>query len=158
MSRAVLTILVALPMLLPQGLCLRKFDCLGWLHRTAATTTTTSHVRIQRADERHPSSCQCCCKQRDATGQESADGVSNRVDERVHDGTPPQPEGPCCPAICKARLDKIVQVENPQPCGEVAFVGFAPAPTRDSYTSPPHRLRVVTHAPPLYISFCTLLI
>lgn len=158
MSRAVLTILVALPMLMPQGVCLRKFDCLGWVHRTPASAPATSHVSTERANERHPSSCRCGCQERAARDQETADGGNDLVDDhRVHDSTP-QPQEPCCPTLCKSKLDKIVQVENPQPCVEVAFVGFALAPTTHTCTSPQHRLTVVANAPPLYISFCTFLI
>lgn len=157
MSRAVLTILVALPMLMPQGVCLRKFDWMGWPHRT--TATPTSHVRIERAEDRHPSGCQCGCQERAARSEATVEkGCDPAGDLRVHDGTPPQPQEPCCPAICKSKLDKIVQGGNPQPCGAVAFVGFAPAPMTHTRTATQYRLPVVSNAPPLYVSFCTFLI
>jgi hypothetical protein len=158
----VLSILVALPMLMPQGVCLRKFDCIGWLLRTPATVTASapSHVRTERANDRHPSSCRCGCQQRAAQVDEDVDQVGDPVvDLRFHDTSPPpQPQEPCCPTICKSKLDKIVQVENPQPCGEIAFVRFTPAPATNTCTPPPHRLHVVANVPPLYISYCTFLI
>lgn len=155
MFRAVVSILLILPMLMPQGVCLRKFDCVGWLLRTSAPTS--SHVRTERADERHPSSCRCGCQERVNEDQQLADAAP-APDFRVQHGTPPQPQEPCCPAICKSKLEKIVQVENPQPSGDAPFVGSAPAPMPPACT-PPHRgPAVAVNSPPLYISFCTLLI
>lgn len=158
----VVSILVALQMLMPQGVCLRKFDCIGWLLRTPATVTasTPPHVRTERANDQHPSSCRCGCQQRATPVDEDVDQAGDSVvDLRFHDTSPPpQPQEPCCPNICKSKLDKIVQVENPQPVGEVVFVGFAPISTTHTFTARTHRVPVVSHAPPLYISFCTFLI
>lgn len=157
MFRAVLTILVALPMLMPQGVCLRKFDCMGWLLRTPAPATP--HVRMNQANERHSSGCRCGCQEQVDQGRPLVDGDTCSADDlRVRPSPPPLPQEPCCPTICKSKLDKIVQVENPQPVGEVAFVGFAPAPTTPACTPPTHHIPVITNAPPLYISFCTFLI
>lgn len=154
MLRAVLTILLALPMLVPQGMCLRKFDCMGWLLRTP--TPATSPVRIERADAGHPPSCRCGCQER--AGQEPDEGIRSADDLHVRHAPPPPQEEPCCPAVCKSKLDKIVQVENPEPVGEAVFVGFAPAPATHTCTPPPHRTSVILNAPPRYISFCTFLI
>jgi hypothetical protein len=151
MSRAVLSILVTLPMLMPQGVCLRKFDRLGWLHRAPAP----SPVHTERAEVRHPSSCRCGCQERAARDQDAAGGGNVVGGHRAHGGTPPQPQEPCCPAICKSKLDKIVQLENPQPCGEVAFVGFAPVLVTNPRTPTPDHASANANAPPLYISFCT---
>jgi hypothetical protein len=144
---------------MPQGVCLRKFDCMGWLPRTPVTTTANTNTRIEQADERHPTSCRCGCQQRLTQDREVVDGGTRPADDlRVQHGPPPLPQEPCCPAICKAKLDKIVQVENPQPVGDVALVGFAPAPATHDCTPPPPHTVVVSNAPPLYISFCTFLI
>lgn len=157
----VLSILVALPMLVPHGMCLRKLDGMGWLLRTPASSPATSHspARTERADARHPSSCRCGCQERAAGDRDATDdGRDLADDQRVRDNSPPPPQEPCCPTICKSKLDKIVQVENPQPCGEVAFSGFVPVPVTTTCTPQPHFLRVVADGPPLYISFCTFLI
>ncbi len=149
MLRAVLTILIALPMLVPQGMCLRKFDCMGWLLRTPAPAN--SPVRTERADEGHPRSCRCGCQER--AGQEVDASTRSADDLRVRH-TPPPSQEPCCPAICKTKLDKIVQVETPQPVAVAEFVGFAPAPATQVCTPPPVHVHPTSHAPPLYISFC----
>lgn len=158
MLRAVLTILIALPMLVPQGMCLRKFDCMGWLLRTP--TTATSPVRTERAESRHPTTCGCGCQERAARHDDATGGDSTSVgDDRVLNGTPPsEPQGPCCPTICKAKLDKFVQVENPEPVAVAVFVGIAPAPATHACTPPPARVHPTSHAPPLYIAYCTFLI
>jgi hypothetical protein len=151
MFRAVLTILIGLPMLMPQGVCLRKFDCMAGFLRTSPATP----VRTERAESRHPKTCRCGCQERVA--QESAEGTGS-VDALEARHAPPPPQEPCCPAICKAKLDKIVQVENPQPVAVVAFVGVTVTPTTHACTPPLVRVHPTSHAPPLYISFCTLLI
>lgn len=153
MFRAVLTILIGLPMLVPQGMCLRKFDCMAGFLRAATPTATP--VRTERAESRHSKTCGCGCQERAA--QESAEDTSPAVAlEGRHAPSPPQE--PCCPTICKSKLDKIIQVENPQPVAVAAFVGMTTAPATHASTPPPARVHPTTHAPPLYISYCTFLI
>ncbi|AMV27818.1 hypothetical protein VT84_25675 [Gemmata sp. SH-PL17] len=152
-----LSILVALTMLTPQGVCLRKFDHLGWLFRAPATTSIASQTR---ADEQHAPSCKCGCRERADRDREVADCGTDSVDLRVRDGAPPLSQEPCCPTLCKSKLDKIAHAEPSQPSEEaVAFVGFAPAPVTATFESLPHRFSPLTHTrPPLYVSFCTFLI
>lgn len=153
MFRAVLTILIGLPMLMPQGVCLRKFDRMAGFLRAATPTATPAPT--EQAESRHPKTCRCGCQERAA--QESAEGTGS-ADALEARHAPPPPEGPCCPAICKAKFDKINQVENPQPVAVAEFVGMTSAPATHASTPPPARVHPTTHAPPLYISYCTFLI
>ncbi|VTR92384.1 unnamed protein product [Gemmata massiliana] len=155
-----LSILVALTTLTPQGVCLRKFDHLGWLLRTPAAISITSSAHVDRANEQHPPRCKCGCRERADQDREVADCDTDSVDLRVRDDAPPLSQEPCCPALCKSKLDKIAHAEPPQPSEEVvAFVGFSPTPVTATFESIPHRFSLLAHTrPPLYVSFCTFLI
>lgn len=157
----VLSVLVALSMLTPQGVCLRKFDGSGWFRSAPVPTATTSPVRTETKtpEVRHPVTCRCGCQERAALERETAEPVDDTESERlVRDGPAPQPEAPCCPTICKSKLDKTVPAEFPPPCEAAAFVGFVPVPARVATAPVPTHTFVHVHSPPRYLSFCTFLI
>jgi hypothetical protein len=158
----VLSVLVALSMLTPQGVCLRKFDGSGWFRSTPVPTTTTSPTRAEPETPEvwHPATCRCGCHEQAAQDQEAAEPVGDAENDLlVRDGPAPRPEAPCCPTICKSKLDKTVPAEFPPPCEAAAFVGFLSVPARIA-TAALVLVRIFAHvhSPPRYLSFCTFLI
>lgn len=157
----VLSVIVALSMLTPQGVCLRKFDGSGWFRPAPVSTATKSPDRaeIAKPEARHPATCRCGCQERAPLEQEVAQPVDTAENEvLVRDGPVPLPEAPCCPTFCKSKLDKAVPAEFPPPCAAAAFVGFVPVPARIVTAPVPNRLCVHTNSPPRYLSFCAFLI
>lgn len=154
----VLSVLVALSMLTPQGVCLRRFDGSGWFRSAPVATAMPSPVRteIAKPEARHPATCRCGCRERAAVEREVAEPVDTAENELLVRSSPaPRPEAPCCPIFCKSKLDKAVPAEFPPACEATAFVGFVPArPANAAHV--PTRTFARVHSPPRYLSFCTL--
>jgi hypothetical protein len=161
MFRAVLSILLALPMLVPHGMCLREFTLAGCLAPTKGSTHAQDG-NAQQTGKRHAGNCGCGHRERVERVCEAEDSCQTASDSSALTTDAPscprdQPE-PCSPAVCKAKLDKMVPHDDPQAGWEVASFGFVLA-------TPPHaRLPVHSHtvatftSPPLYITFCSFLI
>lgn len=151
-----LSILIALPMLMPQGTCLRKFDCMGWLSQTSfpVPSQTPGHVRMERTKDPHPAGCRCGCQKPSVeTGDNVANDCESAGNPRVKNGLPPEPHQPCCPAVCKSKFDRIGETGNPAEVADDFVAGFVSATPMFHFRPAKHRLGFTFHSPPLYISF-----
>ncbi len=158
MVRTVVTILVAVPLLMPPGMCLCQFAPAGHVFATTWAEATrqehAAHTPGSRPD------CRCdSCRER-AVGPDLPAGSQGRPSP---DGPPPSGPGkhpPGCPAALGDMPTKVsapaVTIPfdaNPGPCFD-SLVAGPTAPVRGAREG----VSAQAASPPLFISHCSLLI
>lgn len=153
MLRAVLTVLIAVPMLMPPGMCLCQFASAA----SACSPSAPLH------DAGHPASVDCCCDScRERAGAISA--VSQEEEKPRPSDRPASPHpgkhAPGCPAALGDIPNKMATAAVTLHLDASPAVGFVSAVV--SATAPRSHDRdietVAIIALPLFISHCALLI
>jgi hypothetical protein len=157
MLRALVSFLVAAPLLMPPGMCLCQFDLRACLapHGDECSALTP---------ESHPTDC-CDCRHRRAEGRTCTRDKQGRQasDSSGRRSTPPkpprQPHAPGCPAahpehqLQAASRDHTV-LTSPALLTRVCFSAVAPSPRQ---VRPVDQIGLPAR-PPFYISLCILLL
>ena len=157
MLRAVLTFLIAVPMLMPPGMCICQFASAGSACSPSAPLTAPLH------DGGHPASVDCCCDScRERAGAISA--VSQEEEKPRPPDRPASPHpgkhAPGCPAALGDIPNKMATAAVMLHLDASPAVGFVSAVV--PATAPRSRDRDIENfavvSPPLFISHCALLI
>jgi len=156
MIRTLVFLLVALPMLVPPGMCICQFDLTGRCS-PAAVRVASAPEQASSGHERTPRSS-CCCRHRKGGAAEHLDRAGGLASE----GGPGIPAGrehaPGCPAARSLDYFKVERnINSVAPPADLAgFFALPAIPARQALLiSSPAQARP---ALPVYLTLCTLLI
>ena len=160
MFRALASLLVALPLLMPPGMCVCQFGPLGPV--TAAASESAA-----RPDGACPAGDRGCCGHRKAAVKRKADGNDRPISSRLPvpgrgEGVPDRPDRPHepgCPALRAPDHSKLAEQNRASLILAVNRdgVSLAEGVLAGRSFDVPAQIRGQA-SPPLYLSFCTLLI
>lgn len=155
MFRAVLTVLLALPMLVPPGMCVCQFVPCGHV-RAGTTVSAPTQVDVPVASGR---CCRCASKStRNERVEPTQLAGTRHVEPRVP--TPgPADHMPGCPASVEAAVRNVSHVADPVPSlglPSVAWLSRPAAPVDSQRLN--DRWIVINQATPLFLAHRALLI
>jgi hypothetical protein len=162
MFRVLLTILAGLPMLMPPGMCICQFVPCGRASADETRLPVPTDGAVTVAVDSGPS---CGCGHRRSQSQQAKQkpgkpgGLENiPVDHSAPNPLPGQ-HAPGCPAALTAATEKVaLPTSQLQTLLVLALDFVGSAPVSSEMDGPSERVTIRPHSPPLFLSYCTLLI